>query len=127
MKLEIFIKEIEGDSYLCLKLSDLTLLKTKRKTFTPPTVEQVREYCKERRNQIDPVLFIAYYKTRGWMLSKTVKMKDWKSAIITWEKNRTDDTPKGTNLNAGQSRAFIPPPISKSAITHEQYQANKNK
>ena len=55
--------------------------------FTPPTVDQVREYCEERGSfWIDPEQFVDYYQTRGWML-KTGKMKDWKASVRTWERN----------------------------------------
>jgi hypothetical protein len=53
----------------------------------PPTLDQVRDYCLERKNGIDPEAFIAYYDSRGWMLGKN-KIKNWKSCIITWEKRQ---------------------------------------
>lgn len=53
--------------------------------FTPPTVDEVRSYCHERKNSVDPQHFVDYYEARGWMLGK-VKMKDWRSAVRTWEK-----------------------------------------
>jgi len=59
------------------------------KKFTPPTLPQVTAYCQERKNGIDPEKFIAHYETTGWMYGKT-KMKNWKSAIITWEKNQRE-------------------------------------
>lgn len=52
--------------------------------FVPPTVEEVRAYCKERRNDVDPEKFVAFYESKGWMIGKN-KMKSWKSAVITWE------------------------------------------
>ena len=52
--------------------------------FTPPTVEEVRAYCSERKNGINPERFIDFYQTKGWMVGKN-KMKDWKAAIRTWE------------------------------------------
>lgn len=57
------------------------------KRFTPPEVEEVTAYCEERGNGIDAEAFIDYYSARNWMLGKT-KMKDWKAAIRTWERNR---------------------------------------
>ena len=57
---------------------------TRAQKFTPPTVEEVTAYCRERDNNIDPQHFIDYYEARNWMLGKT-KMKDWKAAIRTWE------------------------------------------
>lgn len=59
--------------------------KRKSRNTIPPTVDQVEAYCKERNNGIDAEYFIAFYEAKGWMLGKN-KMKDWKSAIITWEK-----------------------------------------
>ena len=53
----------------------------------PPTLDQVRDYCLERKNGIDPEAFIAYYDSRGWMLGKN-RIKSWKSCIITWEKRQ---------------------------------------
>lgn len=58
--------------------------KTTRKRFIPPTVEQVREYCLERGNYVDPQRFVDYYSSNGWMVGKN-KMKDWKAAVRTWE------------------------------------------
>ena len=57
---------------------------TRAQKFTPPTVEEVAAYCRERDNNIDAQHFIDYYEARNWMLGKT-KMKDWKAAVRTWE------------------------------------------
>lgn len=54
--------------------------------FTPPTLEEVTEYCKERNNKIDPQTFIDFYSSKGWMIGKN-KMKDWKAAVRTWERH----------------------------------------
>lgn len=58
----------------------------KQKRFTPPTVEQVAEYCQEKGYCIDPEAFVAFYASKGWMVGKN-PMKDWKSAVVTWTKN----------------------------------------
>ena len=52
--------------------------------FTPPTYEEVKEYCDERNNGIDPQRFIDFYESKGWLVGKT-KMKDWKACVRTWE------------------------------------------
>lgn len=65
---------------------------THNKKFTPPSVEEVTAYCRERHNGIDPEHFIDYYTARGWDLSKGRKMKDWKAAVRTWEKNEKDNS-----------------------------------
>ena len=71
------------------------------KRFTPPTVDEVRAYCQERKNNIDAEYFIAYYTARDWVLSNGKKMKDWKSAVVTWEKNNYNK-PEGKTLPAQQ-------------------------
>lgn len=58
----------------------------KEKRFSPPTVDQIGEYCAERRNGVDPSRFFDYYQSKGWMVGK-VKMKDWRAAVRTWERN----------------------------------------
>lgn len=64
-----------------------------KEKFTPPTVEEVRQYCKERGNNIDPEHFVAYNENRDWKLSSGRKMKDWKLAVVTWEKNSFNQKP----------------------------------
>ena len=55
--------------------------------FKPPTVEEVKEYCIERNNNIDAEYFVDFQEARGWVLSNGKKMKNWKATIRTWEKN----------------------------------------
>ena len=55
--------------------------------FVPPTVDEVKEYCLERNNEVDPEAFVSFYESKGWMIGKN-KMKDWKAAVRTWEKSR---------------------------------------
>ena len=60
----------------------------KRRTrFVKPSISEVAEFCRERNNGIDPEEFVAFYESKGWMVGKN-PMKDWKSAIITWEKSK---------------------------------------
>jgi hypothetical protein len=58
----------------------------KRKRFAPPTIDEVKEYCRERKNGVDAERFIDYYTSNGWLVGKN-KMKDWKAAVRTWERN----------------------------------------
>ena len=58
----------------------------KRKRFVPPTLEEVRSYCQERKNNVNPEKFIDHYTANGWMVGRN-KMKDWKAAVRTWERN----------------------------------------
>lgn len=60
--------------------------KPKRTRFIPPTLDEVKAYCVERKNNVDPQHFIDYYESNGWKVGKN-PMKDWKAAVRTWEKN----------------------------------------
>ena len=68
-----------------LKENTLTGVKEKRQRFSPPTLEEVTAYCKERGNKIDPKYFIDYYETRGWEFKQGQKVRDWKACVRTWE------------------------------------------
>lgn len=58
--------------------------------FVRPSLEEVRDYCTERKNNVDPEQFIAFYESNGWKVGKN-PMKSWKSAIITWEKREREE------------------------------------
>lgn len=83
-----------------------------RKAFVPPTVEEVRAYCNERNNSINPETFVDFYTGKGWFVGKN-KMADWKAAVRTWERNRENATTRTTayrevsrrNITAGNFRA----------------------
>ena len=59
-----------------------------RTRFQKPTLDEVKAYCVERKNSIDPNRFISYYEANGWKVGKN-PMKDWKAAVRSWESNRT--------------------------------------
>lgn len=54
--------------------------------FKKPTVDEVKDYCTERDNIVDPQHFIDYYESIGWKVGKN-PMKDWKATVRRWEKN----------------------------------------
>ena len=61
------------------------------RNIIPPSVEMVKEYCQSRNNSVDPEAFVNFYESKGWMIGKN-KMKDWQSAVRTWEKSRKTET-----------------------------------
>ena len=72
--------------------------------FLPPTIEEVRAYCEERGNGIDPDRFIDYYASKGWMIGKN-KMKDWKAAVRNWERKQ-QEKPAMAHSNQSNSLPF---------------------
>lgn len=68
--------------------------------FIPPTLEEVRTYCTQRGNKIDPERFVDFYTANGWVQGKAKKpIKDWKATVRTWE--RSEQSGSG-NSGAGR-------------------------
>lgn len=61
----------------------------KRTSFIQPTLDDVASYCASRGNQVDPEQWMSHYKANGWRVGSGSgkPMRDWKAAVITWEKN----------------------------------------
>lgn len=94
---------------------DIENIPQKRKRFTPPTVNEVTSYCKERNNNVDAQRFVDYYISNGWLVGKN-KMKDWQAAVRTWERNSKDtsigysasiNTYKEKDIASGYDLSFI--------------------
>ena len=58
--------------------------------FTPPTIEEINAYCKERNSSIEPESFYDYYESNGWKVGKN-PMKDWKATLRRWERTQFDN------------------------------------
>ena len=69
----------------CTTINKNKVITIHNKYFNKPTIFEVQDYCKLRNNNIDAEAFIDFYESKGWMVGKN-KMKDWKSAVRTWEK-----------------------------------------
>ena len=70
-------KEIENESY--------TRARAREARFSPPSVEEVAAYCRERGNGVDAQAFVDFYTSKGWKVGSS-PMKDWRAAVRTWEK-----------------------------------------
>lgn len=89
-------KEIEKEKELEIEEDNNRAAKPPR--FIPPNVQDVRAYCLERGNNVDPDNFWDFYQAKNWMVGKN-KMKDWKAAVRTWERNRKGEkTDRYANL-----------------------------
>lgn len=81
------------------EINNNKLLFTK-KNFKKPTLDEVQQYCSERKNNISAEKFIDYYESNGWKVGRN-SMKDWKAAIRNWEKNQQEKT---DNVKTYQSK-----------------------
>lgn len=71
-----------------VRLDKVSIGKKRENNFKKPTIQEISEYCTERKNGIDGEAFFHYYESKNWMVGKN-KMKSWKSAVITWEKRNS--------------------------------------
>lgn len=97
-------KSILNDSVSVSVSDSVSLSKDKdkgnkeRSAFRPPDVSEVRSYCQERKNRVDPERFVDFYTSKGWLVGKN-KMRDWRAAVRNWEKEenaRSGTTKKST-------------------------------
>ena len=65
-----------------------------RSVFVKPTIEEIQAYVVEKGYDLDAEYFYNHYESNGWLVGKN-KMKNWKSAIVTWIK-RNNDYDRGT-------------------------------
>lgn len=66
------------------------------KRFTPPTLQELSEYTKQRGGLVNPHSFYNFYEAKGWMVGKN-KMKDWKAAVRSWETRSEKNAQTGSN------------------------------
>ena len=69
-----------------------------QKRFTPPTLDEVIDYCEQRKNHVDPERFWNHYERVGWKVGRS-PMKDWRAAVRYWER---DETPRTSSAKPEQ-------------------------
>lgn len=87
-----------SDSFVT-ELEREVLTKEKKARFVKPTIEQVKEYCAERKNTVDAERFMNYYDSNGWKVGKN-PMKDWKAAVRTWERSGFNTPQKAKSISS---------------------------
>ena len=64
--------------------------KPKRKNFVKPTIEEITDFCKEKKININVKKFFLHYESNGWHVGKS-PMKSWKAAVQKWAENNYDN------------------------------------
>ena len=64
----------------------------KKAFFKKPTLDEVKNYCILRKNNIEAESFIDFYESKGWQIGKET-MKSWKACVRSWE-SREKNKPK---------------------------------
>ncbi len=98
-------KEKKGSEYKRARGNARSDTPTGAKRFTKPSVEEIKTYCKERKNSVDPERFYDFYESKGWKVGNS-PMKDWKACVRTWEKNESGGKSNG-NSQAGKRKSTL--------------------
>ena len=69
----------------------------KPKGFTPPTLEEVKNYCKEKNINTDPDKFFKYYDVGDWKDKEGKQVKNWKQKLISWESRSGESKPQSND------------------------------
>jgi hypothetical protein len=74
--------------------------------FSPPSLEDVKEYCQERGNRVDAQRFVDHYSSNGWKVGRN-PMRDWKAAVRTWERTEAERSTGARNTGFQTSNPFL--------------------
>lgn len=55
-----------------------------KKVFVPPTLQEIKEYVREKGLKVDAEQFYNYFVEGNWIDSKGNQVKSWKQKILTW-------------------------------------------
>lgn len=82
-------------------------------SFTPPTFDQVVDYCKSR-GFADPEGFADYYletsSNNGWRKKDGTPVTNWKNNVLVWEKYHKDEVfPKRRPVTAARTLSNLSP------------------
>ena len=95
-------KDKEKETEKELKETTLSGGKEKPLTrFSPPSVDDVESYCRERQNDVNAQRFVDFYAAKGWRIGKE-PMKDWKAAVRTWEARDSEPGKPAKTVSAHQ-------------------------
>jgi len=65
--------------------------KDHKPVFVKPSIQEIKDYCREHGYNVDPLAFLAFYESNGWKVGRN-PMKNWRAACTTWHK-RNAGTP----------------------------------
>jgi len=79
--------------------------KKESRNFVAPTLQDVKSYCEERKNNVSAENFVDFYESKGWKVGSQ-KMKDWRASVRTWEQRN--------KISQSKDETFSVPEYAKS-------------
>jgi type VI protein secretion system component VasA len=72
--------------------------KKQSKRFEIPSIREIKGHVEEMGYFVDAEHFHAFYSSKDWHVGKN-KMKNWKAALVTWNKNNQQAVKRTANNN----------------------------
>jgi hypothetical protein len=101
-----YIKLVDKPSLkMCTDNTNINITNTnltdsnKKALFKKPTLDEVKNYCILRKNNIEAEAFIDFYESKGWQIGKET-MKSWKACVRTWESREKKNPKSMSKLDA---------------------------
>ena len=73
----------------------------KEREKIPPSLEDIKQFCKEKNITVDAEKFFYHYESNGWMVGK-VKMKSWTATVYKWKSNDISSQGKEIKKTKGE-------------------------
>ena len=83
-------------------------VKKKSSRFTPPSLDDIKKYAKEKNLQDYSIDFFEFYESKAWYIGKN-KMKKWEMAYSRWCRKQKDFAPTAqadSRVNTNQPKSF---------------------
>lgn len=115
------IDENVKENNISINITSINNKKNVKKKFIPPTLEEVKQYCEERKNNLDYQKFYDYYTAGKWKDKNGDQVKNWKQRVITWEGRN-----KSTQIKKEEVPDWFDKEIKNEEMTEEEYQELDN-
>jgi predicted phage replisome organizer len=109
--------DIKKEKELDIKKNKNPVSKTKP-VFKKPSLNDLIEYIQAQGYSVDPEHWLDYYESNGWMVGKN-KMKDWKAAVRTWQRNNY-------NKQSSAPKSFVDQEKESISNLFKKYKAEEN-
>ena len=90
------------------------------KRFTPPTKEEILDFCLEEKLSVDVDYLYDYYSSKGWKIGSS-SMKDWKAAVRNWA--RRDKKTTATPSSPAPAKTVVAQQYTQRSYGDEQHDA----
>ncbi len=97
----VFNKELNTNKLNTNKLNtNIIKEESTKQRFKPPTLEQIQDYIKEKKLNVDGEQFYNYFTSgdEKWVDSKGNKVRNWKGKLLTWNSYRQPKEKKTSNI-----------------------------